>query len=326
MPQIQFNSEFYECGSDESVLDCLLRHSLDVPHACKKGTCHSCKMQVTEGQVSETSQRGLKDTEIAQGFFLPCSCVPKKDLTLVLPGDSSPSFETEVIEKKLLCKDVMRLQLTLPDGFEYRAGQFINLFKNESTIRSYSIVSVPSLEDYIELHIKRIPGGQVSNWIHDELQPGQKFRISNAIGDCFYIEGRPDQNLLLIGTGTGLAPLFGIVRQALLVGHSGDIHLFHGSATADGLYYVDELRDLARDMKNFHYVPCVSREQDHDGFTHGRANDLALQQFPDLKGWRAFLCGNPSMIEKTKLKIYLAGASLNDILTDPFIIAGAPGE
>ena len=324
MPRIQFNQNFYECEGGESVLDCLLRHNPDLPHACKKGTCHSCLMQVKEGEVSEESQRGLKDTEIALGYFLPCSCKPVGDLSVVSPSQSLPSFETTVVEKFQLADDVMCLRLSNIDGFEYHAGQFVNIYKDERVSRSYSLASVPGVDAFLEFHIKLLPNGLVSSWVHDDLKPGDTLKISDAKGNSFYINDDLQKDMLLIGTGTGLAPLYGVIRDALKQGHTGQIHLYHGSRDSTGLYLVDELHALAAAHENLHYVPCVSGESSDSKFVAGRANELALEQHKAMKGWRVFLCGNPDMIEKTKLKVYLAGASLNDILTDPFVIGEAP--
>ena len=63
-------------------------------------------------------------------------------------------------------------------------------------------------------------------------------------GNCFYIPDNPEQNLLLIGTGCGLAPLYGIIRDALAQGHRGAIKLYHGSKTVESLYMSKELKVL----------------------------------------------------------------------------------
>ena len=126
--------------------------------------------------------------------------------------------------------------------------------------------------------------------------------------------------LLLIGTGCGLAPLYGIVRDALDHGHSGPICLFHGSSTHDGLYLIDELRHLAEHYANFFYTPCISSEPVRKGFAAGRAEQVALDTMKSLKGVRLYLCGHPDMVRETKRKAFLAGASLKEIFADPFVI------
>lgn len=321
MPQLTFNDRVFDVDDDESVLDVLLRHGQDIPHSCRKGTCHTCCMKAEQGEIPDTAQRGLKETEKAQGFFLACSCMPSTDMVISLPSDILGNHETTVIEKDILPGDVIRLRLKPNDDFEYQAGQFINLMKDEHTMRSYSLASVPGQDDFLELHIKWVADGRVSTWVRDVLNINDTVHISNAIGNSFYLPGKPEQALLLIGTGTGLSPLLGVARAALAAGHTGDIHLFHGSRTAEGLYLDDDLRAMNKQFSNFTYHACISGEHTSPNAASGRANELALQQFADLKGWRVFLCGNPQMVDKTKLKAYLAGASLAEILTDPFLPA-----
>jgi NAD(P)H-flavin reductase len=123
--------------------------------------------------------------------------------------------------------------------------------------------------------------------------------------------------MLLIGNGTGLAPLIGIARDALNDGHSGAIHLYHGTRRSEGLYLDDALRELDADFENFHYTPCTSREES-PGTRRGRAEEVALTDHPDLSGWRVYLCGYPPMVHDMQRRAFLAGASLADIYIDPF--------
>ena len=112
----------------------------------------------------------------------------------------------------------------------------------------------------------------------------------------------------------------GILTDALFHGHSGPIHLFHGSREIDDLYRIDEMRELAKAKKNFSYTPCISGEHVPDGFSKGRANEVALNTMPDLAGWRVFLCGHPEMVEQMKMACFLKGASMADIYTDAFYV------
>ncbi len=148
-------------------------------------------------------------------------------------------------------------------------------------------------------------------------------QISAPLGSCFYLHDAPQQPLLLIGTGSGLAPLIGIVRDALAQQHTGDIYLYHGSHDAAGLYLIDELREMAGHYPNFHYVPCVSDTDASTQYQAGRAMEIALVAHSDLAGWRVFLCGNPNMVKTTRKKAYLAKAAINDIYADAFLAADA---
>ncbi len=124
--------------------------------------------------------------------------------------------------------------------------------------------------------------------------------------------------MLLIGTGTGLALLVGIARDALANGHSGKIVLYHGVRQATDSYHRAELERLASAHGTFEPNFCVSREAEPSGFSAGRADELAFDRFEDLSGWRVYLCGAPGMVKAAKRAAYLAGASMHDIWSDAF--------
>ncbi len=322
MAKITFQNKKYERLENVSVLDTLLNAGNIIPHGCKSGICQSCLMRASEGVVPKEAKIALKETQQEKNYFLACSCYPDNDLTVELPSEVDIiEFRARVLAKDLLNEDVIQLRLSIPEGFDYRAGQFINLIKDAENQRSYSLASVPVVDEFLELQIKIIENGIVSGWIKNDLSLDDEVILSEAHGDCYYSAGSSDQSILLIGTGTGLAPLYGILRDALQQAHQGDIHLFHGAAKSNALYLVKELTELAETYPNFHYTGCVSQGETIGKQVAGRANDIALQRQPDLKGWKVYLCGNPNMVESTRKKVFLAGANIKDILVDAFKFA-----
>ncbi len=318
MPTITFQGQAYQVESTESLLDGLSRQGVELPHSCRAGVCHSCMMRATQGTPPADAQNGLKDNLKHQGYFLACICKTTQDLGIALADDEAThKIEATLIDKHLLAPDIARLRLRPNASLNYQAGQFINVH-HDNLVRSYSLASVAELGESIELHVRKLAQGRMSTWLVDEIQTGATLTISGPEGSCFYLPGKPEQSLMLVATGTGLAPLWGIVRDALRQGHSGPIHLYHGSRNRDGLYLVEELRAMDKMYPNFHYLPCLSGEQ-IEGFAHGRAEIIALQQHPKLDQWRIFLCGHPVMVESTKKKTFLAGASLAEINADPYI-------
>ncbi len=323
MPIIRYRDEEYTCEPGETVLDCLERHGVEVPSSCRAGVCQTCLMQALEGEVPASGQQGLKETMVAQGYFLACVTKPEGDLTVTLPEASQVRVPAVVLEKTLLTPFITRLRLKPRKKYDWHPGQFLNLF-NGNLNRSYSIASLPE-EGFVELHIARVEGGKMSGWIFDNLAEGDEVEISRPLGNMFYIPGRPEQPLLMIGTGTGLAPLYGIIRDALKQGHSGEIWLYHGSRSVEGLYLGEALRALEAEHGNFHYRPCLSQGEPPagSGITAGRPNEVALAEHPELKDWRAFLCGNPDMVKAAQRQVFLAGVSMSDILSDPFEPSGS---
>jgi len=323
MTKLTIGETNYNCESDETVLDALLKQNLDISFACKKGVCHSCMLRSMDTPPPLEAQQGLKDTLQAQGYFLSCLCKPEKDMLIRLPTQSELFSEVEVLAYEPLNHDTVSLILSCHDSQEYRAGQFVNLQRSDGLTRSYSIANLPTQTGTLNFHIRRLPGGRFSEWVYNELKVGDKLAISEPKGHCFYLPDRKQQGLLLVGTGSGLAPLAGILEDALAHGHTGPIHLFHGSREIDDLYRVNEMRELAEKHDNFHYTPCVSRGKVTDGFTQGRVNEVAIKTMPDLKGWRIFLCGHPEMVNKMKTDVFLKGVTSADIYTDAFHVAQA---
>lgn len=318
MAAIAFDGATYDCGDGETVLDALLRQGIEIPYSCKMGVCLSCLLKAEPVQVPAAAQDGLRETLREQGYFLACQCQLDGALTVSLGEESDIFGRAKVIGIERLAPQVCRVAIEPATPLYYRAGQFVNLRRDDGLTRSYSLASVPRLESHLELHVKRLPGGQMSNWIFDGLAPGDTLDIQGPSGGCYYAPGRPDQDLLLIGNGTGLAPLIGIARDALNDGHSGSIHLYHGTREADGLYLRAELMALAAEHGNFKYIPCLSGDSVAPGCRPGRAESVAFSDFTALEGWRVFLCGYPPMVHSAKQLAYLAGAALDNILTDPF--------
>jgi len=320
MPNITFRGHSYSLNPAESVLDALTRHGAAVPSSCRSGVCQTCTMKAVSGTPPAAAQEGLRDSLKEQGYFLACMCQPREDLEVALPDEIiAPLIDAQVIEKTELCPDVLRLRLEPAQSLLFRGGQFINLHHPDGAVRSYSIASASLGEDYLELHVRIIPGGKVSGWLAAKINTGDSVQIDGPHGDCYYQAPNLDQPLVLIGTGTGLAPLFAVVKDAFLQGHRGPIHLFHGGNKASDLYLVRQFQAYSEQHENFSYTACVMDESaDSACYSIGSPAHVALAAHKDLKGYRIYLCGNPDMVRATKRKAFLAGASLSEIHTDPF--------
>jgi len=325
MTFIIFDQQHIELNDGQTVLSALLERNYDIPNSCQAGVCQSCLMQASEGEIPAAAQNGLKDTLKTQGYFLACSCTPKTPLQINLASDLTQQYAATVVEHQQLSADVLCLRLKPHAPFDYRAGQFITLWKDKMLGRSYSLASVSALDDNIELHIRRIQGGQMSHWLHDEIKLGDQLHIQNATGDCFYVADKPEQKILLAGTGTGLAPLIGIARDALQQHHQGDIHLLHGALKTDDLYKHQTLLDMAKQYQQFHYHANVlhSTNPTLEGVIK---NEITLEQHAaeiaqKPADWKAYLCGDANIVNSLKKKLFLSGMNMSSIYSDPFVLS-----
>ncbi|MDH5230719.1 MAG: 2Fe-2S iron-sulfur cluster-binding protein [Gammaproteobacteria bacterium] len=321
MQKIAFRGREFQCEEKETVLDVLVRNDIPIPHSCRSGVCHSCLVKAVKGRPSIASQAGLKETLAHQKYFLACQCIPENFIEVAIADESVNHFvDATVISKKKLSEAITRVRIKTDEVIDYKAGQFLNIKGIKEQIRSYSIASIPS-DDFIEFHIQRMQEGVVSTWLSDQIEVGEHLKVSEPVGECFYLGDNKDQSLLLIGTGSGLAPLYGIVSDALQQGHSGEIYLYHGGRTLETIYYRDKLQALAQQHPNFTYTACISDGSIIENTKPGRASQIALTEHPALKNWKVFVCGNPSMVNDTKKAAFLAGASLKDIFSDAFVPA-----
>ncbi len=316
--ELTYGGQIYGCRTGETALDALLRQGADITFSCRNGICQGCIQRATSGAIPKDWQKGLKPNLAAKNYFLPCIARPEQALAVSPPEPSDFSFTAMVTAREQMAKDTYRILLEPFQQVAYRPGQFVNLRHPGGELRSYSLASQCDEDPYLELHVRRVAGGLMSTWLIDELAVEGEVEFLGPFGACTYAPDQSNANLLLVATGTGLAPLMGIVRSALAAGHEGDIHLYHGSSVADGLYLIDDLRELEQRHANFHYVPCISSQPDFPGFRPGRAHDLAFADHPNLTGWQVYLAGNANMVADATGLAIKAGTAANAILADPF--------
>jgi len=117
------------------------------------------------------------------------------------------------------------LRLTAPDGY--------------TASRSYSVASAPGDTGEIELTVEKLEGGEVSEFLHDVVRPGDELEVRGPIGLFFVWEG--DRPALLVGGGSGAVPLMAMLRQARATGRGDLLRLVVSARSPDSLYYADEL-------------------------------------------------------------------------------------
>ncbi|NOT44843.1 MAG: 2Fe-2S iron-sulfur cluster binding domain-containing protein [Acidobacteria bacterium] len=312
MPTVRYGDLAAPVAGEESVLDALLRAGASVRHACRAGSCGSCMLRMVDGAPAPASQVGLKPSWRAQGYFLPCICHPDADITVTDVG-ADAQVTARIASLDALSDSVVRVRLACDAPFDYHPGQYVSLVREDGLARSYSLASLGA-EPELELHVRCLAKGRMSEWVRHRARVGDPVRVLGPSGDCFYVPGRPEQPLLLAGTGTGLAPLYGVLRDALAHGHSGAIRLFHGALRPEGLYLREELTRLCDTHPHVEYVPTLLEAD-------GPLDRVVLDRCPAPAGSRAFLCGDPGLVQGLRKALFLQGMTLGDIHADAFLPA-----
>lgn len=168
---------------------------------------------------------------------------------------------------------LVRITFETDDPFDFVAGQYVTI-RYRGRSRPYSLASSPTRED-AELCVRRVPAGNLTPMLCDELDPGDRLTVRGPNGHL-HLESPSSRDVAFVATGTGVAPLKSMIDYLFETGRERhrdrprDVWLFLGAAWADDLPYHAEFRQLARRQDRFHYVPCVSREPwlgDWDGET-----------------------------------------------------------
>ena len=319
MPYLKYQDRDLFAREGENILDAFLRQGISIPFSCRNGVCHVCMQQSRHGAIPPVAQKGLRPELCEQGYFLACQCIPLGDMEIAPP---TGLYDTILVHsKEMLSPNVCKLILEPPTNFVYNAGQFINLRRPDGITRSYSLASLPSEDYFLELHVQRKDGGIMSNWLLDELQAGDDISIQGAEGNCCYQKRARNHPMLMVCTGTGLAPLFGLIRDALHNQHESEIHLYHGGRDTDRFYLREKLRRLEQQHANFHYHECVSgNPTPPDGAHAGRAHDIAFARHQDLRGWHVYLAGLADMVDSGEQLAVKHGASPDAIHADAFAL------
>ena len=239
-------------------------------------------------------------------------------MAIALPRPADFLTRAIVYKKELLTPDVCRLQIEPATQVYYRAGQFVNLQRPDGLTRSYSLASVPHDDYYMEMHIKRVADGKMSQWIFEDLKEDDEIEFHGPLGDCYYTADDEKHNLLMISTGTGVAPHLGIVKDALLSGYKGEIKLYHGAQKQHESYPRESLEALVQKYSNFSYILCSDDEAEGQAIVIGNPVEVALEQNADISGWRVYLSGQPEMVTNAERAVIALGVAPENVQADPF--------
>ena len=170
-----------------------------------------------------------------------------------------------------------------------------------------------------------VDGGQVSSALIRSLRPGDTVKLGAPVGDQLTRASGDQRDLLLVGGGTGLAPLRSVMEQVDREwqdqGSGPRVHLFHGARVPWNLYDRKLLTDLARTRSWFEYTEVVSDDRSFPG-ARGLVGSVAARK-QAWQGWSAVVCGGPQMVSHTVDELAAAGMRVDDISYETFHDAGA---
>jgi CDP-4-dehydro-6-deoxyglucose reductase len=321
-----YNSERgFNAAPGQTLLDAALGAGLNVPHSCVGGNCGSCRARLLRGEVDYPNGRplGLSDSEAAQGYILLCQARAHGDLCIEIIEPTSPKeavikrLPARIERTQVLSHDVMAVYLRLPaaEPFSFKAGQYIDIMLPGGRRRSFSIASPPHDSRLLELHVRRVAGGELTTQLFSEESRNALLTIEGPLGQ-FVCRG--EGPMLLIGGGTGLAPLYSMIRHLIEKGPTREMRLYWGVRGERDLYHHAALEELTQRAANLRYVAVLSEPTAAWSGRRGWVHEAVIHDVAGLDRYDVYASGPPEMIATVRREFALRGVPAQRISTDSF--------
>lgn len=322
------NGRSFEARADESLLDAALRQGVVFDYSCRTGRCSSCKGRVRSGETSAAHDEiGLSAEDKAHGFVLTCVRKARGPVELeiddlrdvVLPEAKTLPCRIQSIER--LAHDVVRVMLRLPptSALEFLPGQYIDIIGAAGLRRSYSIANAPRADKQIELHIREVPDGAMSRYWFQQAKANDLLRLRGPLG-TFFLRGQAGKDLVLLATGTGIAPV-----KAILEGLSSlpadtqprSLIVYWGGRRREDLYWQPP------ETPGLRFVTVLSRAGYDWTGQRGHVQDVMLREHANLADTLVYACGSDAMINGAQAQLRAAGMPDRQFHSDAFVCSAA---
>jgi CDP-4-dehydro-6-deoxyglucose reductase len=328
--RIECTGQSFSTEPGETVIAAAQRLGVGLPYGCRNGSCGSCIGSLVSGSFHypEGYPPALgTPTEFTDPVVL-CQAVPTSDMVLrVRAVTAVGDMEIRRLPARAqnlhrLSHDVMGVTLKLPasEPFVFRAGQYIEFILRDGRRRAFSIANAPHGDSSIELHIRHVEGGSFTGHVFDEMHAKEMLRIEGPLGS-FYLREDSARPLLLVGGGTGFAPLKSILEYMFDEGIERPAHLFWGAERLEDLYLNDLPSGWARSHENFDYTPVLMQPPPGWSGATGPVTEAVVGTFPDLKDFDIYISGPPAMVEAAAPLFAEHDADLAHMYSDAFEFA-----
>ena len=323
-----------ECAEGEPILRAALSQGYFLRYGCKHGGCGTCKVLVTDGDVEDTgSSFALTHGERSAGWTLVCSSWPLSDCVIdlsamslseeeFLAGDQIEAFDTVIERVTDLTPTILAVTLRLvhPPQMRFTAGQFVNVeVPGTDNVRAFSMANAPSANSEIELIVRVFPGGQFSECLK-YAEMGQRVRVFGPVGSLrMRLSYR---KIIMVAGGSGMAPMLSMLADLAQRKDRRPVTVFFGARTCDELYYIDRLKGLCEVSSRAEFVPVVEGAGEAWDGERGLVTDAIARRMGSLRGYDAYLCGPPPMVEAARELVIKLGVREANVYFDAFVPTG----
>lgn len=328
--RLEPSGQCFEVAPGETVLNAALRQGVSLHYGCRQGNCSSCKYFLADGEVDfgKASPYSLSEREREEGWALLCCATPLGDLEIEErePEDRRlrPLLPPEprrgaVRATRPLTANLWSLEIELDAPLDFYPGQFVELAVpgREEEWRAYSIASPSHDRERLAFVVKHLPEGAFSGLV-PTLAPGTPLALRGPFGVSYLRDG--DAPLLMVATGSGIAPLLSMLRSAAERGDPRPIDFHYGVRTRADLPLLEELQRLERDLGGFTFRPTLSAPTPTcrwSGAT-GRVTQALQRAVSDASLYDAYLCGPPQMCDDVGRLLEAKGIAGSSLFFDRF--------
>ncbi len=324
---IKETGEQFWVEPQETILQAAQRQGVRIHSDCEFGGCGTCRIQVTRGQVryeDDCLPMSIADDEHEQGHAAACQARLEEDVEIslashmdVLPDTQCVTAHVHSVERA--CQGIWRLVLQLPADavVEFRPGQYLNILFDDGRARSFSMANADARSGRIELHVREVEGGRFTQACLPHLQPGDQLQLDLPLG-VFYWRERDWRPMVMVATGTGIAPIKAILESLLDTDDCPPVSLYWGMNRPEDLYLAQEIAAWADRLCEFRFVPVLSHADECWSGARGYVQEQVCRDLPDLSEHAVYLCGSPVMIEQAQTMFKEHGADERFMYADAF--------
>lgn len=266
----------------------------------------------------------LSAEDKAAGWILTCTYTPASDMVSLDIDDVSAlaAYPSKTVPCRIdaldrLAPDVVRVMLRFPPtgGPRYLAGQYVDVVAKSGVRRSYSLANHSDPTGRVELQIKRVDGGVLSNYWFGDAKAGDLLRIEGPKG-TFFLRDVTGRDLVFLATGTGIAPVKAMLsdlQQRPAAEMPRSVSLYWGGRQPADLYWQPPENAALR------YVPVVSRGGSDWHGARGHVQEMLLADMPDLGNAVVYACGSSAMIDSASTQLVHAGLKARSFFSDAFV-------
>jgi CDP-4-dehydro-6-deoxyglucose reductase, E3 len=330
MPIITLSSGcHFESLKGESIHDAATRADIRLPYSCKTGRCSACKCRVINGQSTVLhTEVGLTSHEQTEGWILSCVRSAHDDMVLEVDDLSNiefPAIKTlpcKIDKLQLVAPDVIQVKLRLPPtaDFKFIPGQYIELIGSNGIRRSYSIAKTDLDNKLIEIHIRAVEAGVMSEYLFMHAKVHDLLRLNGPLG-TFILGEVVDSDLIFLATGTGIAPIIAMLESLKIRKpdqRPRSVTLLWGGRVLADLYCEISYIDY-----DFQYVPVLSRVDSSWTGARGYVQHELMSMQPDLSRSVVYACGSEAMISSAKELLLKNGLPSNRFYSDAFVCSSS---